>query len=203
MAAAATDRLNTAVSTTSLKALLRIRSRAVFCESSEGLTQDSEWHILHPGQDVLHTHLRVLKMPQNDSARQQTAASDQPTTEDSPTSAASRSLGFDDGDRRFLSVLLIVFLVVLVFQWGTLREPDPLVWKHGPAHQLLFRVDINSATWVEWMQLDGIGQTMAHRIVADREVNGPFSSVDDLRRVDGIGKTTLDRIRPWLIIRED
>ena len=50
------------------------------------------------------------------------------------------------------------------------------------------------------MQLKGIGQTLAHRIVADREVNGPFRSVDELLRVEGIGPATLDEIRPWLTI---
>jgi len=59
-------------------------------------------------------------------------------------------------------------------------------------------VDINEATWIEWMQLKRIGQIMAHRIVADRETSGPFLSVEDLLRVHGIGPATLNEIRPWL-----
>ncbi len=50
------------------------------------------------------------------------------------------------------------------------------------------------------MQLEGIGPAMAQRIIADREMNGPFSSIDDVGRVPGIGVVTLDRIRPWLSI---
>ena len=68
------------------------------------------------------------------------------------------------------------------------------------SRQLDFRIDVNSATWVEWGQLDGIGDTMARRIVADREENGPFRSIDELRRVKGIGPKTLERLRPWLSI---
>ena len=41
-----------------------------------------------------------------------------------------------------------------------------------------FRVDINHASWIEWMQLDGIGEVLARRIVADRKDHGPFASID-------------------------
>ena len=67
-----------------------------------------------------------------------------------------------------------------------------------PERSLEFQLEINSATWVEWMQLEGIGETLAHRIVADRETSGPFSSIEDIERVKGIGPKTIDKIRPWL-----
>jgi competence protein ComEA len=68
------------------------------------------------------------------------------------------------------------------------------------SESLDYRIDVNTATWVEWAQLDGIGEALAERIVADREANGPFKSVDDLRRVKGIGPKTLARIRPYLTL---
>jgi len=61
-----------------------------------------------------------------------------------------------------------------------------------------FEVDINSADWPELIQLPGIGETLARRIVASRETDGPFADNDDLCRVPGIGPKTLDRIRPYL-----
>ncbi len=70
----------------------------------------------------------------------------------------------------------------------------------GPDPKYVFQVDINQATWIEWAQLDGIGQTLAKRIVADRNEQGPFQSVEDLRRVKGIGAKTLDKMRPHLTI---
>ena len=51
------------------------------------------------------------------------------------------------------------------------------------------------------MQLDGIGRELAKRIVEDRNKNGPFLSIDDVGRVQGIGPTTLDRIRERLTIK--
>jgi competence protein ComEA len=41
-----------------------------------------------------------------------------------------------------------------------------------------------------------VGPAIAGRIVQHREINGPFSSVDDLLEVSGIGPATLERIRP-------
>ena len=61
-----------------------------------------------------------------------------------------------------------------------------------------FQVDINKADWPELIQLPGIGQTLAKRIVASRQTVGPFRSPDDLRRVSGIGKKVFANIRPYL-----
>ncbi|ADG68789.1 Helix-hairpin-helix DNA-binding class 1 [Planctopirus limnophila DSM 3776] len=60
------------------------------------------------------------------------------------------------------------------------------------------KIDINSANWIEFLQLDGIGETLARRIVADRDERGPFQSVDDLVRVRGLGEKMIERFRPYL-----
>ena len=57
-------------------------------------------------------------------------------------------------------------------------------------------VDLNSATVQELQTLPGIGPVMASRIVAHRETNGPFTSVDDVENVPGIGPKTLESLRP-------
>lgn len=66
-----------------------------------------------------------------------------------------------------------------------------------------FEVDVNTAGCPELMQLPDIGPTLAHRIVESRETEGPFSSVDDLRRVRGIGPKKLEHIRPYVRIAPD
>lgn len=67
-----------------------------------------------------------------------------------------------------------------------------------PERQYDFRIDINSASWVEWTQIEGIGEVTANKIIADRDSNGPFRTIDDLLRVKGIGPKTLEKIRPFL-----
>lgn len=66
-----------------------------------------------------------------------------------------------------------------------------------------FRVDLNAADWPEFAQLPGLGETLARRIVEYRAVHGPFRSVEDLRKVPGIGEKTLDRIATFLVIYAD
>jgi competence protein ComEA len=51
------------------------------------------------------------------------------------------------------------------------------------------------------MQLPGIGESYAERIILDREDHGSYTSVDDLMRVKGIGKKTMERIRPFVTIK--
>jgi competence protein ComEA len=94
----------------------------------------------------------------------------------------------------FVALILLGVYWIRLSNWGTRTvEIERL-----PARQSEFRIDANSATWVEWGQIQGIGDGLARRIVADREQNGPFKSVDDLARVKGIGPKTLEHLRPWV-----
>ncbi len=57
-------------------------------------------------------------------------------------------------------------------------------------------VDLNTATVAQLDALPGVGPVLAGRIVAWREENGRFSSVDDLSEVQGIGDVTMAKLRP-------
>ena len=61
-----------------------------------------------------------------------------------------------------------------------------------------FAVDINTASREELMGVRGVSEFLADRIVSDREKNGPFSSVEDITRISGIGSATLEKLRPYL-----
>ena len=56
-------------------------------------------------------------------------------------------------------------------------------------------VDLNSATPAELQTLPRIGPAMAQRIVDYRTTNGPFTNVDELRNVTGIGDKTFEALR--------
>lgn len=63
------------------------------------------------------------------------------------------------------------------------------------------KLNINAADVVAIQdRLIGIGEAKAKAIVQYREENGPFSSVDDLLEVKGIGVKTLDRNRDRLSV---
>jgi competence protein ComEA len=56
-------------------------------------------------------------------------------------------------------------------------------------------VNINTASATELEALDGIGEVIAAAIVDYRTQNGPFTSVDQLEDVSGIGPSTMEGIR--------
>jgi competence protein ComEA len=56
-------------------------------------------------------------------------------------------------------------------------------------------VDLNTATVEELDTLPGVGPVTAAAIVAWREANGKFTSVDQLADVDGIGPARLEKLR--------
>ena len=60
-------------------------------------------------------------------------------------------------------------------------------------------IDINRADADTLSLLDGLGETLSQRIVAYREENGRFSSVEELTNVKGVGKATLDRLRSRIV----
>ncbi|CAI8746835.1 ComEA family DNA-binding protein [Pseudomonas zeae] len=61
------------------------------------------------------------------------------------------------------------------------------------------KVDLNGADAATLQkELAGVGEAKAKAIVAYREINGPFASVDELLEVKGIGKAILDRNRDKL-----
>lgn len=104
-----------------------------------------------------------------------------------------------------MTVLMSVLLLWLTVEWivAATSRPDPLLLQRSPEFQTHFRVDVNDSIWVDWMQLEGIGPSLAQRIVADRDINGRFHSIDDVGRVPGIGPASLARLRPWLTIGHD
>ena len=104
-------------------------------------------------------------------------------------------------DQAAVASLVLVALVSMAAWWlahgghrGGLIEidrADPL--------EARFQIDVNEATWPEFAQLPGIGETLARRIVDSRAAQGPFLDNTDLGRVRGIGPITLERIDVYLL----
>ena len=62
------------------------------------------------------------------------------------------------------------------------------------------RVRINTADATALEILPGVGPVLAQRIIAYREINGPFRTVEDLLEVPGIGEGKLAEIRDSVIV---
>ena len=93
---------------------------------------------------------------------------------------------------RFASRLGVALLALAVLTVGMIpsvsaaEENDP--------------IDLNRATAGELIQLPGVGEVIAKRIVDFREEHGPFKRVEDLMKVKGIGEKSLEKIRPYIRI---
>ena len=63
-----------------------------------------------------------------------------------------------------------------------------------------YRLDINTATESQLMELPGIGEVMAERIVAYRTEHGLFSSIDALLDIEGMGEKKLQQIEKLITV---
>lgn len=101
---------------------------------------------------------------------------------------------------QWLTVIVSILVVVLLTEkWQRLRYIDRSeIQVHRAGDDIGYQIELNSATWVELTQLRDIGNVIAQRIVEDRNLHGPFQSVDDLERVKGIGPRTIEKNRRWL-----
>jgi len=120
---------------------------------------------------------------------------------DMPEPTESR-FGLRRSDRVFVTLLAGVALSLMGVHWLRLSGwgMKPVEVQRGTSRTYEYRIDINTAAESELVQLEGIGPTLAKRIVADRDRNGPFRTIDDLRGVRGIGPRKVQTIRKWLTL---
>lgn len=56
-------------------------------------------------------------------------------------------------------------------------------------------ININTATKEELMKLKGIGETISEAIIAYRQENGRFNSIEEIKEVNRIGQSTFENIK--------
>lgn len=57
------------------------------------------------------------------------------------------------------------------------------------------KVNLNTAGKEELMTLSGIGESRADAIIAYREANGPFGSIEEIMNIEGIKGKMFEKIR--------
>ena len=63
------------------------------------------------------------------------------------------------------------------------------------------KVNINVASQQELESINGVGASTAKKIIDYREKNGYFKSVEDLTNVSGIGKSKVESIREFVVVK--
>ena len=59
-------------------------------------------------------------------------------------------------------------------------------------------ININTAGQAELMELPGIGESIANKIIAYREENGKFKTIEDIKNVPGIGDSKFANIKDMI-----
>ena len=63
------------------------------------------------------------------------------------------------------------------------------------------KININTATVEELVQLSRVGPSYAEKIVAFRQENGPFKAPEDIMLVAGIGQKTFELNKDRIIVK--
>jgi comEA protein len=96
-----------------------------------------------------------------------------------PNRFQEKEVRFNKKDSRFIN--------------GTIRNKE--------GNKINLKLDINGASLSELQKLPGIGPVLAQRIIVYRLEHGEFKSIEELKKVKGIGSTTIKRIRSLIKIK--
>lgn len=117
-----------------------------------------------------------------------------------------KNYNYNKYNRALFRIRYLLFLSLLVTSLssglaqareGARKQSQTQVQKANPTGV----VNVNTATEAELVQLPGIGPSKAQAILKLRARMGSFSRVENLLRVRGIGRKTLQKLRPMLTLK--
>lgn len=78
-----------------------------------------------------------------------------------------------------------------------IAEETPVFYDGGEFEAL---ININTASERELITLNGIGEKIAQRIIHYREENDGFKSIEDIKKVSGIGESKFQKIKDCICV---
>lgn len=91
----------------------------------------------------------------------------------------------------------VLSMVIMTMMVGMLALPCSA----ASEEHAISSVNINTAGAAELSVLPGIGESKANAIISYRSEHGPFSSVNELTKVRGIGTGLLEKIRDLVQVK--
>ncbi|MBQ2893441.1 MAG: ComEA family DNA-binding protein [Oscillospiraceae bacterium] len=107
-----------------------------------------------------------------------------------------------------LLIAMIIFASILIgFFLGRNTGRSPILISKLPettasagAEKPAEKININTADADQLQKIPGIGEVLAQRIIDFRNENGPFQTVSELTRVDGIGLDRLSLMMDYITV---
>ena len=95
-----------------------------------------------------------------------------------------------------LGLLIFILIIINIVNYAKRErlKANTLV----VVEEIAVKIPINNARIDELDVLPGIGPALAGRIVAYRKEHGPFKTVEDIKKVKGIGDKLLEKMLPFI-----
>lgn len=100
--------------------------------------------------------------------------------------------------KKLFSCLTILLSLCLAVPLVSVAQPTQA--QAGFTTTVQDKINVNTASIKELQGLPGIGRVTAQRIIDYRTANGPFTATEDLLKVKGIGKSTLEKISDRIVL---
>jgi comEA protein len=96
----------------------------------------------------------------------------------------------------FLAAVLLIGLAIMAYQKSnSVVDVKIKAFDHGDTAVMSDKININEAGIETLTRLQHIGPSLAKRIVEYRNEVGRFTSIEDIKKVKGIGDKLFDRIK--------
>lgn len=150
----------------------------VSIKESESVVVDVKGQVHNPGMYTLPMGSRVLDALQ-------IAGGILPTAEEKELNFAAK---------------LVDEMVIYVPFIGEIDVPTTIVTKPATAESQSTIININTADETTLTTLSGIGPSKANAIVTYRDEKGLFQSIDELKKVTGIGELTFEKLKDFISV---